>query len=412
MYTIIIISLALFVFSYWLTVQNCNNNCSYHLPALTYDTFLWIGKKITDFQRQLYPPSYIVLNEWSGFIISKVIYELTKLEIADIIKGHSGKMNICEIAKVTKTDEDKLNRLLCFATSKGIFQALDNGVYTNNSQSLVLSKDDQNTFRNLILLYGEVSSAAKYLAYNLKLQADNKKEQMTAFAKAHNGIELYEWLSLPENKERLEIFNKGVVEQDNASGKGLYQDYNWSQYCNTKFVDIASGIGGFLSQLLTCYPTMKGVLYELPSVIEMSEQISYDNTHSYILHYFYKGDFFINTPPPANVYFLHSILHNWPDEQAIKILKTVRSAISLTNDSSSGHEMATNFKPKLLLAERIINDQTQSSKYQMDMIMMCICDGKVRSKSEIEKLLDKSGWKFMKITSCEGEFSVIEAFPL
>ncbi|CAG8797141.1 11006_t:CDS:2 [Gigaspora margarita] len=408
MYTIITISLALFVFSYWLTVRNC----SYNLPALANDTFLWIGKKITDFQRQLYPPSYIVLNEWGGFLISKVIYELTKLEIADIIKGHGGKMNICEIAKVTKTDEDKLNRLLRVATSKGIFRALDNGVYANNSQSLVLSKDDPNTFRNLILLYEEVSSAAKYLAYDLKLQT-NKKEQMTAFAKAHNGLELYEWLSLPENKERLEMFNKGMVEQDNASGKGLYQDYDWSQYCNTKFVDIAGGIGGFLSQLLTRYPTMKGVLYELPSVIEMSEQ-SWSINHKQLLNrvQFVRGDFFINPPPPADVYFLRSILHNWPDEQAIKILKTVRSAISLTNDTSSGHEMASYFKPKLLLAERIINDQTQSSKYQMDMIMMCLCDGKVRTKSEIEKLLDKTGWKFMKITSCRGEFSVIKAFPI
>ncbi|CAG8806549.1 27057_t:CDS:2, partial [Gigaspora margarita] len=353
-----------------------------------------------DFQRQLYPPSYIVLNEWGGFLISKVIYELTKLEIADIIKSHGGKMNICEIAKVTKTDEDKLNRLLRVATSKGIFRALDNGVYANNSQSLVLSKDDPNTFRNLILLYEEVSSAAKYLAYDLKLPTDNKKEQMTAFAKAHNGLELYEWLSLPENKERLEMFNKGMVEQDNASGKGLYQD-------------IAGGIGGFLSQLLTRYPTMKGVLYELPSVIEMSEQ-SWSINHKQLLNrvQFVRGDFFINPPPPADVYFLRSILHNWPDEQAIKILKTVRSAISLTNDSSSGHEMATDFKPKLLLAERIISDQTQSSKYQMDMIMMCLCDGKVRTKSEIENLLDKSGWKFMKITSCRGEFSVIEASPI
>ncbi|CAG8716618.1 15814_t:CDS:2 [Dentiscutata erythropus] len=379
-------------------------------PALVNNTFPWIGKKITDLQRLIYPPTYIVLNEWSSFLISKVIYELTKLEIADIIKAQGGKMNISEIAKITGTNEDKLNRLLRAAISKGIFRVLDNGVYANNHQSIVLCKDHPNTISNFILIYEEISSAANYLAYDLKLQTDDK---MTSFAKAHNGIELYEWLSLPENKERFESFNKGMVEQDNISGKGLYQDYDWSQYCNAKFVDVAGGIGGFLSHLLTCYPTMKGVLYELPSVIEMSEQV-WLTKHKQLLNrvQFVRGDFFINPPPPADIYFLRSILHNWSDEKVIKILKTIRSAIPLTNDSSSYHETTSNLKPKLLIADRVINDQSPSFIYQMDLIMMCLCNGKERTKSEIEKLLDESGWKFTKIICCRGGFSVIEAVPL
>ncbi|CAG8734726.1 9992_t:CDS:1, partial [Gigaspora rosea] len=93
----------------------------------------------------------------------------------------------------------------------------------------------------------------------------------------------------------------------------------------------------------------------------------------------------------------------------IKILKTVRSAIPLINASS---ETASYLKPKLLIVERMIDEQTQSFIYQMDMLMMCLCNGKERTKSDMEKLLDKSGWKFTKITPCRGGFSVIEAVPL
>ncbi|RIB20290.1 O-methyltransferase-domain-containing protein [Gigaspora rosea] len=405
MYTILIISLVIITFSYWFTLQMRNKHFSYYI-------FLWIGKKITDLQRALYPPKYIVLDELGGVLMTNVMYELAKLEIADIIKAQGGKMNIRKIAKITGTDEDKLNRLLRFAASKGFFRILDDGVYANNSISLTLSKDHPDSLRNNILLFKEleISSIVKTLSYELKLQTDNEKEQMTSFAKSHNGLEFYEWLSLPENKERQEIFNKAMIEQDSSSEKGLNQDYDWSQYCNAKFVDFAGGIGSYLSKLMTRYPTMKGVLYEIPSVIEMSEKL-WSINHKQLLNrvQFVRGDFFINPPPPADVYFLRSILHNWPDEKAIKILKTVRSAISLTNVSS---KTTSYFKPKLLIAERVIDDDTPAIIYQVDIMMMFMANGKERTKPEIENLLDKSGWKFTKITSCRGGFSIIEAVPI
>ncbi|KAF0498499.1 hydroxyneurosporene methyltransferase [Gigaspora margarita] len=359
MYTNLIISLVIITFSYWFTLQMRNKHFSYNA--------------LLDLQRVLFPLKYIVLDELGGVLVTNVIYELARLEIADIIKSQGGKMNICVIAKITGTDEDKLNCLLCFAMSKGFFHILDNGVYANNSISLAL-------------------------------------KQMTSFAKSHNGLEFYEWLSLPENKGRQEIFSKAINEQDSSSEKGLNQDYDWSQYCNTTFVDFASGIGSYLFQLMTHYPAMKGVLYELPSVIEMSEKL-WSINHKQLLNrvQFVRADFFINPPPPADIYFLRSILHNWPDEKAIEILKTVRSAISLTNVNS---ETTSYFKPKLLIAERIIDDNTPSIIYQVDIMMMFMANGKERTKPEIEKLLDKSGWKFTKITSCRGGFSVIEAVPI
>ncbi|CAG8455326.1 3631_t:CDS:2 [Dentiscutata heterogama] len=350
--------------------------------------FSGLEKKL-HLQRRLYPPTYIILNEWSGFLISKVIYELTKLEVADIIKAQGGKMNVCDIAKVTGTNEDKLNRLLRVAVSKGIFHSLGNGVYANTRISLVLCKDHPNTFRNIILLYKEYSSATQYLAYDLKLQTDNKEEQMTSFAKAHDGVGAFEWWSLPENKERQEIFNKGMIEQDGIYGRGLFQDYDWSQHCNAKFVDVAGGSGGFLSQLLTRYPTMKGILYDYPSVIEMSEQVWLTN-HEELLD---RVQFF----------------------RAIKILKTVHSAIPSNNASLSCHEtpLYSKSKPKLLIAEILIDDRTQFPLiYQLDILMMCMYNGKERTKSEINELLNKSGWKLTEITYCRGGFSVIEAVPL
>ncbi|KAF0550251.1 hydroxyneurosporene methyltransferase [Gigaspora margarita] len=336
---------------------------------------------VIDLQRRLLPPTYLALNEWSGFLVSKIICGLTKLEVADIIKAQGGKMNIYEIEKTTGTKEDKL--MLC--------------------------KDHPNTFRNIILLYEEYSSATQYLAYDLKLQTDNENEQVTSFAKAHDGIEAFEWWALPVNKERQEIFNKGMIEQDSIYGKGLHQYYDWSQYRNATFVDVAGGSGGFLFQLLTRYPTMKGVLYDHPSVIEMSEKISNISTHDHTYHYSYKGDFFINPLPPSDVYFFRSILHNWPDEQAIKILKSILCYPS-TNASSSYHEVPSNFNPKLLIAEILIDDLPLL--YQLDTLMMCMYNGKERTKSEITELLIKSGWKLTKVTYCKGGFSVIEVVPL
>ncbi|CAG8563141.1 12357_t:CDS:2 [Gigaspora margarita] len=146
---------------------------------------------------------------------------------------------------------------------------------------------------------------------------------------------------------------------------------------------------------MTRYPTIKGVLYELHKVIEMSDQVfvqftscktplHYVNAHDYILHYFYECDFFINPPLSADIYFLHSVLHNWPDEQVIKILKTAHSAIPLTDANS---ETTSYFKSKLLIADRVIYDESPSHIYQLDLIMMMyMCNSKQRTKSEKDEL--------------------------
>ena len=97
-------------------------------------------------------------------------------------------------------------------------------------------------------------------------------------------------------------------------------------------VDVACGRGTLLAAILRARPGLRGVLFELPHVAENAGVGERCEVVS--------GSFFDAVPAGADVYALKDIVHDWADEPAIAILRTVRRAIPTTG--------------RLLVIERVI----------------------------------------------------------
>ena len=91
-------------------------------------------------------------------------------------------------------------------------------------------------------------------------------------------------------------------------------------------MDVAGGHGAVLCEILTRYPNMNGILFDMPNVIEEA------NCHICSLNMDQRcqtlsGDFFEQIPPGADAYYMQHILHDWNDERCLKILANCRSAL-------------------------------------------------------------------------------------
>jgi hypothetical protein len=110
-------------------------------------------------------------------------------------------------------------------------------------------------------------------------------------------------------------------------------------------------------------------------------------------------DFF--TPQPvkaARAYALHSILHDWDDEEGIKILENLKPALKPAYS-------------RVLLNEIVLSEENPTiAATSMDMMMLAHLGVRERTEADWKVILEKAGLKFLKIHSYPGVAeSVIEA---
>jgi hypothetical protein len=151
-------------------------------------------------------------------------------------------------------------------------------------------------------------------------------------------------------------------------------------FSNVNYVcDVGGGQGHLLCSLLVKYPHLRGSVLELDSTIRnkgilWANKMNVEDKCRYIV-----GDMF-NEVPIADVYIMKMILHDWSDDECVKILSNIYSA-----------------SPKdgtVLIAEHLVpGPETPHFSKLFDIHMMCVASGKERTTGEYAELLKRAGWK-------------------
>ncbi|KAL4887927.1 S-adenosyl-L-methionine-dependent methyltransferase [Aspergillus ambiguus] len=157
-------------------------------------------------------------------------------------------------------------------------------------------------------------------------------------------------------------------------------------------VDMGGSIGHDISEFRRKWPNAPGrlVLQDLPEVIQGAKGL-----HSSIEPM--AHDFFTEQPiKGARAYYLHSVLHDWPDEMCLKILANLVPALR------PGYS-------KVLINENLIPPtEAQYETTGLDCIMMAIASTE-RTESHWTQLIESAGLKIVKIwTVHKGVESLIE----
>ena len=137
-------------------------------------------------------------------------------------------------------------------------------------------------------------------------------------------------------------------------------------------VDVGGGNGTLLFEVLGDRPDVRGIVFDLPET-DRDDASFGDNVE------FVAGSFFERVPP-GDAYVLSGILHDWDDERASAILRTIRSAA----------------RPdaRLLVAENVIqpgNDRN-GAKW-LDLLMLVLAGGRERTEAEWRVLLEGAGFE-------------------
>jgi hypothetical protein len=157
----------------------------------------------------------------------------------------------------------------------------------------------------------------------------------------------------------------------------------------------AGGQGVLLAAILQAYPTMSGVLFDLPYVVANAEPLLQEAGVSERCKVV-GGDFFESVPSGGDLYTLRWIIHDWEDEPAVTILRNCLRAM--------------NPQGKVALIEMLIGEPNSAELGPlMDLDMLLIPGGRERTAEEFQRLFTAAGLRLTRIVPTQGFACVLEA---
>ena len=178
-------------------------------------------------------------------------------------------------------------------------------------------------------------------------------------------------------EERKREFLLGMHGFGRISSPGIAAAFDLSRF--RRAVDLGGATGHLPVAILARYPTMEAAVFDLPQVIETAREFTQGTRVELI-----PGDFFTDPLPPADLYSLGRILHDWGDGKVRLLLARIYEALP----SGGG----------LLIAERLLHDDLLGplSTHMQSLNMLLATEGRERSFSQYAELLGEAGFTAMQ----------------
>lgn len=249
----------------------------------------------------------------------------------------------------------------------------------------VLQSDAQSRYHltplGRTLLPGQLGELAQYagrsFAWGPWAELDRAIRSDKSAFQLHHGQALYPYLA--ENEEDAYHYDHGVDAFTQEEASALVEALNING--DKTVLDLGGGQGSLLIEMLREAPSLNGILFDLPEVVERAAtRTEFDDLRARVA--FQGGDFMKGIPVQADLVLLKRVLHNWDDEDAKVILRNARTA--LRDDDA-----------RIVVIEAVLLPENFPDLGRlMDLEMMVMCDdGKERTKPTLRRLLAETGFR-------------------
>ena len=324
-------------------------------------------------------PAWHITMEAAGHVKAAAIRAAALLKVADHLAD--GPREVAELAELTGSNEVYLRRLLRFLASGAIFRENEDGRFGLTPYAEVLRSDIPNSIRAGVLIS---TSETWWQSAGDLVEAVRHGEP--AFERRY-GMPLFDYLA--ENPSVGRMFNEGMATFAVADLDLVTSAYDFPD--SGVLVDVGGGLGGLLLTVLRTRPGLRGVLFDHEKVLagNMLGQLGADERWELV-----AGDFF-ESVPAGDFHLLKNILHDWNDDQCVRILENCRDAMGPGG--------------KLLVIEAVIppGNEPHAGK-GLDMFMLLLLPGQERSLAEFEHVFSRAGFRVNQVITTASPLSLIE----
>lgn len=329
------------------------------------------------------PPQAALFQMIVGCWVSQMISIVARLGIADLLAG--GPRGGAELARAAGTDADALRRVLRALAGLGIFAEGDPGVFELTPTAEYLRAGVPGSLRAMAVMVGE---DWHYRTWGQALHS--LRTGQTTFTHVFNE-EPFDYLA--RRPDEAATFHEAMTGFSAAGNPAVAAAYDFSG--GVTVVDVGGGHGSLLADILEANPEARGILFDQPHVVAGArphlEARGVAGRCELV-----GGDFFETVPRGGDFYLVKHVIHDWAEEQALRILRNCHRAM----DAGS----------RLLLVEHVIEPGNGPSFGKLlDVEMLIFAGGRERTGEEYRALLAAAGFELTNVIPAQCTLSLIEA---
>lgn len=315
----------------------------------------------------------------TGFRLSAAIGVAAELGISDLLAD--GPRTLTDLATATSADEDTLHRLLRALATVDVYDDLGDGRWGNTELGEGLRSGVPGTLRPLART---LSSPALWAAYGHLGHSVRTGEN--AFSARH-GVDV--WTHRRDHPDENAIFNDNMAALTSVVAEAVATAYDFAGVSTV--VDVGGGQGMLLEAVLTRHPELTGTVLDLPHVVARAPR-----SPELAPRWSATAGSFFEEVPPADAYLLKSVLHDWPDDRCVDILRVCRAGL--------------NPGGAVLLVETVLGrpgHEVQAAFSDLNMLVMP--GGRERTEQEYAALFEAAGLRLTRVMDTPSRMSVVEA---
>jgi hypothetical protein len=300
------------------------------------------------------------LRDFQTFILqtqnaNAVLLACAQLRLLDRLADEP--LSAADIAASAGLDADKVFRVLRFLAAQQVIDCDEAGRFRHSARSRLLHKHMSG-----LQFMRETMGAAQGLAQCLRTG-------QPAF-ECSFGMPVFEYLA--RHPETMHYFAELMNRTTAVMEAFVFANHRFEPF--KLAVDIGGSHGSLMLALLQNYPDAHGVVFDLPQTAEQAAAIAARSPCANRVDV-RGGDFFESVPGGGDLYLLKQILHDWDNDECVRILRSIRAAIP-------DHG-------RLALIEYLLPDTAEHHPgFAMDIQMMVLSTGRERTLSEYVELLE------------------------
>jgi O-methyltransferase domain len=294
------------------------------------------------------PPQLVLWDFLRGSLMTQALAAVVDAGVPEALAD--GPRPVSEL----QGDPDTLHRLLRALASDGVFREGEPGMFEHTESSRLLLEPGWSEFAHL---FGGV-----FFEATTELDASTSGSPFDA----RFGAGFWQWLA--EHPAERAAFDAAMAGERFRPAERLAA-LEWRE--GEVVVDVGGGNGALLVELIHRRPELRGIVLDLAETVRDEAALG-DRVE------FVPGSFF-ESVPEGDAYILSGILHDWPDADAARILRTIRAA-------APPHA-------RLLINESVIRpgNDADGAKW-LDLLMLVLAGGRERDEQQWRTLLGEAGF--------------------